>query len=83
MIVDTSLNWLAVSSIEPLTIWASADHKLRIPNQTVDAGSLWRNTAVVDEDLVVRTDTGLAEVVPNLTADTGVGHTIKVGPDSC
>ena len=52
MIVDTLLNGLAVSSIEPLAIGTSADHKLRIPNEAINTSELWRNAKVVEEDFV-------------------------------
>ena len=82
MIVDTLLNGLTESSIEPLAIGASADHKFRIPNETVGAGELWRNTKVVEEDFVSCADAGFGEVVPNLATNAGVGHTVQVSPDS-
>lgn len=52
MIVDTLLNGFTVSSIEPLAIGTSANHKSGVPNETVGAGELWRNTKVVEEDFV-------------------------------
>lgn len=82
MIVDTLLNGFTESSIEPLAIGTSADHKFRIPNETVGAGELWRNTKVVEEDFVSCADAGFGEVVPNLATNAGVGHTVQVSPDS-
>lgn len=82
MIVDTLLNGLAVSSIEPLAIGTSANHKSGIPNETVSASELWRNAKVVEEDFVSWADAGFGEVVPNLAADAGVGHAVQVSPDS-
>lgn len=82
LVVDTSLNGLAVGAVEPLVVRTSAHHELGVPNETVDAGSLRRYTQVVKEDLVTRADAGLGEVVPDLTTITWVGHTVEVGPDS-
>ena len=82
MIVDTLLNGLAVSSIEPLAIGTSANHKLRIPNETINTSELWRNAKVVEEDFVSWADAGFGEVVPNLATNAGVGHTVQVSPDS-
>lgn len=64
-----------------MTIRTSADHELGIPDLTIDTGSLRRNTQVVEEDLVARTDADFGEVVPDLATVAWVGHAVQVGPD--